>query len=55
MQQISMPPGDWPIQSAILYIADAENDVIRKVDTFGIITTVVGNKYLCFRQMKDML
>jgi len=26
-----------------LYIADANNNVIRKVDTFGIITTVVGN------------
>lgn len=26
-----------------LFIADADNDVIRKVDTFGIITTVVGN------------
>jgi len=26
-----------------LYIADADNDVIRMVDTFGVITTVVGN------------
>lgn len=26
-----------------LFIADADNDVIRKVDTSGIITTVVGN------------
>lgn len=26
-----------------LFIADADNDVIRKVDTAGIITTVVGN------------
>ena len=26
-----------------LYIADADNDVIRKVDTFGVITTVAGN------------
>ncbi|MES2704781.1 MAG: T9SS type A sorting domain-containing protein [Bacteroidota bacterium] len=26
-----------------LYIADANNNVIRKVDTFGVITTAVGN------------
>ncbi len=31
-----------------LYIADAENNVIRKVDTNGIITTVVGDGSLGF-------
>ena len=28
-----------------LYIADANNNVIRRVDTFGIITTAVGNGF----------
>jgi streptogramin lyase len=31
-----------------LYIADANNNVIRKVDTNGIITTAVGNGYAGF-------
>jgi sugar lactone lactonase YvrE len=30
-------------QYSNLYIADANNNVIRKVDTFGTITTVIGN------------
>ena len=29
-----------------LYIADNQNNVIRKVDTFGIITTIAGTGYL---------
>jgi hypothetical protein len=40
----------WPNDIAIdkfqnVYIADYRNNVIRKVDTFGIISTVVGNGY----------
>jgi len=31
-----------------LFIADANNNVIRKVDTFGIITTAAGNGYAGF-------
>ena len=38
----------WPYSVAVdtsgnLYIVDSDNDVIRKVDTNGIITTVAGN------------
>lgn len=40
---LNRPAGIAVDSNGVLYIADADNDVIRKVDTFGIITTVVGN------------
>lgn len=40
---LNRPAGIAVDTNGNLFIADADNDVIRKVDTFGIITTVVGN------------
>lgn len=41
--QLNHPAGLAVDSIGNLYIADADNDVIRKVDTFGVITTVAGN------------
>ncbi len=41
--ELNRPAGLCVDNIGNLYIADADNDVIRKVDTAGIITTVVGN------------
>ncbi len=38
------PPGIALDSAGNLYIADTSNDLIRKVDTQGIVTTVVGNR-----------
>ncbi len=43
LANLNSPQGIAVDTNGNLFIADAENDVIRKVDTFGIITTVVGN------------
>ncbi len=40
---INAPRGMCVDNANSLYFADASNNVIRKVDTFGIITTVAGN------------
>lgn len=41
--QLSRPAGIAVDSIGNLYIADADNDVVRMVDTFGVITTVAGN------------
>lgn len=41
--QLSNPNGVSVDAAGIVYIADANNDVIRKVDTSGTITTFAGN------------
>lgn len=40
---LGRPVGIAVDTNGFLYIADAENNVIRRVDTFGIISTIVGN------------
>jgi trimeric autotransporter adhesin len=40
---LDRPAGIAVDSNGVLYIADADNDVIRMVDTDGIISTVVGN------------
>ncbi len=39
---LDKPRGVWADAAGIVYIADTDNNVIRKVDTAGIITTVAG-------------
>ncbi len=46
--QLNYPQGIAVDPNGNLFIADANNNVIRKVDTFGVITTVVGNGSLGF-------
>jgi hypothetical protein len=41
--QLNAPQGIATDYYGNLYIADANNNVIRKVDTFGVITTAIGN------------
>jgi hypothetical protein len=41
--KLSAPSGLFTDGRSNLYICDAANHVIRKVDTFGVITTVAGN------------
>ena len=43
---LASPAGIAIDDTGNLFIADNQNNVIRKVDTFGIITTVAGNGYL---------
>ncbi len=43
MATFNRPAGIMCDAADNLYIADAYNDVIRKVDTYGVVTTVVGN------------
>jgi hypothetical protein len=46
--QLNTPVGLSIDADGNLYIADASNNVIRKVDTMGIITTVAGNTIMGF-------
>jgi sugar lactone lactonase YvrE len=41
--QLSSPLGIWLTTAGVLYIADTDNQRIRKVSTGGIITTVAGS------------
>jgi sugar lactone lactonase YvrE len=41
--QLSSPLGIWLTTAGVLYIADTDNQRIRKVSTEGIITTVAGS------------
>jgi trimeric autotransporter adhesin len=43
MAELNRPAGLATDTLGNLYFADADNDVIRKIDTDGVITTVVGN------------
>jgi trimeric autotransporter adhesin len=43
--QLEDPNGVWADAAGNFYIADAHNNVIRKVNTSGIITTIIGNGY----------
>lgn len=43
LAELNKPAGVAVDSMGNVYIADANNNVIRKVDTFGVITTVAGN------------
>ncbi|MCW3122808.1 MAG: hypothetical protein JWQ38_2300 [Flavipsychrobacter sp.] len=43
--QLEDPNGVWADAAGNFYIADAHNNVIRKVNTAGIISTIIGNGY----------
>jgi len=46
LASMANPAGIALDDTGTMYIADNQNNVIRRVDTFGIITTVAGNGYL---------
>lgn len=43
MAQLNEPSGIAFDKSGNLYIADSQNHVIRKIDSYGIISTLAGN------------
>jgi len=53
--QLNDPTGVAVDEAGNLYIADAENHRIRKVDTGGIITTVAGTGVASFPEMAGQL